>query len=65
MFFEFLRYVLYLKDEKAKFKIFFSGFPLEFRDLIKYDRPWSLQEVIWKLNHCDKNSKCKTKYQQG
>jgi len=36
---ELLRYLTYLKDEKEKFQIFFSGFPLAFRDWIIYDEP--------------------------
>ena len=31
---ELLRYVLYIKDGKAKVQIFFSGFPLAFRDMM-------------------------------
>jgi len=50
-FLELLRYVLYLKDEKAKVQRFVSGFPLEFRDQIEYDVPWLLEEVIGKLKH--------------
>jgi len=33
-FLELLRNLTYLKDEKEKFQIFFSGFPLAFRDSI-------------------------------
>ena len=36
---ELLRYVPYLKDEKAKFQRFLIVFPLEFRDWIEYDEP--------------------------
>ena len=50
-FLELLRYVPYLKDEKAKVQQFFSGFPLAFRDQIKYDESWSLEEIIGKLKH--------------
>ena len=50
-FLELLRYVPYLKDEKVKVKIFFSGFPLAFRDRIEYDEPRSPEEVIGKLKH--------------
>lgn len=32
-----LSYVAYLKDAKAKVQIFFSGFPLAFRERIEYD----------------------------
>ena len=51
-FLELLRYVLYLIDEKAKVKLFVSGFPLEFIDLIEYNETQSLEEVIGKLKHC-------------
>ena len=64
-FLELLRYVPYLKDEKAKVQIFFSGLPLAFRDQIEYDEPWSLEEVIGKLKHCYEQSKHKTESQQG
>jgi len=37
-FMELLRYVPYLKDEKAKVQRFVSGLPLEFRDWIEYDK---------------------------
>ena len=61
-FLELLRYVSYLKDEKAKVHIFVTRFPLAFRDWIGYDETQSLKE---KLKHCYEKSKCKTKYQQG
>lgn len=61
----FLRYVLYLKDEKAKFQRFISGLPLAFKDQIKYDEHWSLEEVIGKLKHCYEKSKCKTNSKKG
>ena len=62
---ELLRYVLYLKDEKAKVHKFFSGLPLTFRDHIEYDEPRTLEEVIVKLKHFYEQSKRKTKYQHG
>ena len=58
-FLELLRYVLYLKYEKAKVHQFISGFPLAFRDRIEYDEPRSLEEVIGKLKHYYEQSKCK------
>ena len=64
-FLELLRYVSYLKDEKAKVHPFVSWFPLEFGDRIGYNEPWSLQEVIGKLNHCYEQSKHKNESQQG
>jgi len=63
-FMEFLRYLLYLKDEKAKVQRFVSGLPLTFKDQIEYDKPRSLEEVIGKLKHCYEQSKRKKKYQR-
>lgn len=57
---ELLRYVSYLKDEKAKVQSFLSGFPLAFRDHIEYDEPQSLEEVNGKLKHCYENLNHKT-----
>lgn len=48
-FLELLRYVPYLKDEKAKVQRFVSGLPLTFKYHIKYDEPRSLEEFIGKL----------------
>lgn len=59
-FLELLRYALYRNDENAKVQIFVSGLPLEFKYQIDYDEPWSLEEVIDKLNHCYEHSKHKT-----
>ena len=61
-FLELLRYVLYLKDEKAKVQIFFSGSPLTFKDHIEYDEPRSLEEAIGKLKHCYEKLKHKAEY---
>ena len=62
-FLELLRYVQYLTDQKAKVQRFVSGFPLAFRDQIKYDEPQSLEEVIRKLKHFYEQSKCKNESQ--
>ena len=51
-FLELLRYVPYLEDEKAKIKIFISGFSISFRDKIEFDGPRSLEEAIINLKHC-------------
>jgi len=65
MFLDLLRHVPYLKYEKAKVRIFFSGFKLAFRDQIEYDEPKSLDEVIVKLKHRYEKPKPKTKSLQG
>jgi len=62
---ELLRYVPYLKHEKANIRRFVSGLPLEFRDWIDYDEPRLPEEVTGKLKHCYDQSKQKTKSQQG
>lgn len=64
IFLELLRYVLYIKNEKAKVHIFSGGFPLEFRDQIEYGEAQSVEDVIGKLKHCYQQSMCKTKSQR-
>ena len=46
IFFELLRYVPYLKEEKAKVQRFISGFLVAYRDQIEFDEPRSLKEAI-------------------
>lgn len=58
-FLEFLRYLLYLKDEKEKNQLFIGEFPLPFRDRIEFEEPLSLEEYIKKLKHCYEESKHK------
>ena len=43
---ELLRYVPYLKEEKAKIQRFTSGLPMEFKDRIEFNEPRSLEEAI-------------------
>ena len=45
-FLELLRYVPYLKEEKAKIQIFISGFPVAYRDWIEFHEPRSLEDII-------------------
>lgn len=49
-FLELLWCVPYFKDEKKKVQRFAIGFPLAFKDQIDYDEPWTLEDVIGKLN---------------
>lgn len=58
-FLELLRYVPYLKDEKAKIQRFISGLPATYRDQIEFDEPIMLEEAIQKLNNCYEQSKSK------
>ena len=52
IFLELLRYVPYLKEEKAKIQRFISGLLIAFKDRIQFDEPRSLEEAIRKLKHC-------------
>jgi len=54
-----LRYVPYLREEKAKVQRFISGFLVAYRDQIEFDEPLSLEEPIQKLKHCYEHSKRK------
>lgn len=56
-FLELLRYIPYLKDEKAKIHRFIIGLPTTYRDFIEFDTIRSFEETIQKLNHCYDNSK--------
>ena len=56
-FLELLRYVPYLKEEKAKIQRFISGLLIAFKDMFEFDEPRSLEEVIQKLKHCYEQSK--------
>jgi len=56
-FLELLRYVPYLKEEKAKIQRFVIGLLVAFKDKIEFNEPRSLEEAIRKLNHCYEQSK--------
>jgi len=63
-FLELLRYVPYLKEEKANIHRFVSGFHVAFKDVIEFNEPRSLEEAIKKLNHCYEKSKHKYETKQ-
>jgi hypothetical protein len=56
-FFELLKYVDFIKDEKVKIKRFLSGLPSFYSDKIQYDNPMNLEESIRRENHLYKQSK--------
>jgi len=60
-FFELLRFVPYLKEEKAKIQRFISGFMIAFKDMIEFDEPRSLEEAIRNLKHYYEQSKRRSK----
>jgi len=43
---ELLRHAPYLKEERAKIQRFTSGIPMEFKYMIEFDEPRSLEEAI-------------------
>ena len=45
-FFELLKYVDFIKDEKVKIQRFLSGLPSFYIDKIQYDNPETLEEAI-------------------
>jgi len=58
-FLELLRYVPYLKEEKAKVHRFSNGLLVAYIDQIEFDEPRSLEEAIQKLKHFYEQSKHK------
>jgi hypothetical protein len=64
-FFEFLKYIDFMKDEKVKIQIFPSGLPLLYSDKIQYDHPKILQETIRRERHIYEQSKAKLVFQKA
>ncbi len=52
-----MRYVPYLKEEKAKIQRFTSGLSMSFKHRIEFDGPRSLEEAIRKLKCCFEQAK--------
>jgi hypothetical protein len=50
-FFELLKYVDFIKDEKVKIERFLSGLPSFYNDKIQYDNPKTLEETIRRSIH--------------
>ena len=51
-FLKLLRYVPYLKDEKAKIQRFMSGFLIAYRHQIEFDEIISLEDANRNLKYC-------------
>ena len=52
-----LRYVPYLKEEKAKVWRFVSSLPMYMRERIEFDNPKSMDEAIRKARICYQQNK--------
>lgn len=63
-FLELLRYVPYLKEQKANIHRFISGLLVAFKDKIEFDDPRLLEEDIRKMKHCYEKFKCTFKTKQ-
>jgi hypothetical protein len=50
-FFELLKYVDLIKDDKVKIQTFITGLPTLYSDKIKYDNPRTLEEYIRREKH--------------
>ena len=59
---ELLRYVRYIRDDKVKIHRFLSGLPQSYKDIIEFDEPITIEEVIWKAKYCYDQNKCKHDY---
>jgi hypothetical protein len=51
-FLDLLRYVPYIKAEKAKVQRFISGLPKDYRNRIEFDEPKTLEDTIRKATYC-------------
>jgi hypothetical protein len=51
-FLDLLRYVPYIKAEKAKAQRFISGLPKEYWNRIEFDEPKTLEDIIRKATYC-------------
>jgi hypothetical protein len=51
-FLDLLRYVPYIKAEKAKAQRFISGLPKEYQNRIEFDDPKTLEDIIRKETYC-------------
>jgi hypothetical protein len=50
-FFELLKYVDFIKDEKVKIQRLLSGLPSFYDETIQYDNPRTLEEAIRRTKH--------------
>jgi hypothetical protein len=63
-FFELLKYVDFIKDEKVKIHSFLSGLPSSYSDKIQYDNPKTLEETIGRERHLYERSKGRPMFQK-
>jgi len=64
-FFELLKYVDFIKDEKVKIQRFVSGFPSFYSGKIQYDNPKNLEEAIRSAKHLYEQRKGRPFFQKN
>jgi hypothetical protein len=64
-FFELMKYVDFIKDEKVKIQKFLSGLSSFYSDNIQFDNPKKLEEAIRRENHLYEQSKGRTGFQKS
>ena len=64
-FFELLKYVDFIKDEKVKIQRFLSGFPSFYSDNIQYDNPKTLDETIRRARQIYEKTKGRSIFQKA
>jgi hypothetical protein len=64
-FFELLKYVDFIKDEKVKIQRFMSGLPSFYNDKIQYDNPKTLEETIRRARNLYEHSKGRPVFQKS
>jgi hypothetical protein len=64
-FLELLRYVPYIKAEKAKVQRFISGLPKDYQNRIEFDEPKTLEDTIRKVRYCHEQPGHRTKPREG
>jgi hypothetical protein len=64
-FLELLRYVPYIKEEKEKVQRFISGLPKDYRNIIEFDEPKTLEGTIRKERYCHEQFGHRTKPREG
>jgi hypothetical protein len=64
-FFELLKYVGFIKDEKVKIQRFLSGLPSLYNDKIQYDNPINLEETLRREKNIYEKRKGRTIFQKS
>jgi hypothetical protein len=64
-FFQLLKYVDFIKDEKVKIQSFLSGLPSFYSEKIQYDNPKTLEETIRRARHLYEKNKGTSVFQKA